>query len=59
MESEFVMLAQKWSKIAARKKLILGLCDLLVMGLGQDQQQHLAVHSGGVSRGRAVAVAER
>ena len=27
------------------------------LGLGQDQQQHPAVHTGGVSRGRSVDVA--
>ena len=36
----------------AKKKesRFLGLHDSLLMGLGQDQQQHPAVHSGGVKR---------
>ena len=34
----------------AKKSLFLGLCKSLLMGLGQDQQQHPSVHSGGVSR---------
>ena len=29
-----------------------GLCDSLLMGLDQNQQQHPALHTGGVSRGR-------
>ena len=36
--SEYAILARKWSKITA-------FCDSLFMGLGQDQQQHPAVHS--------------
>ena len=31
---------------------VVGLCDSLLMGLGQDQQQHSAVHIGGANRGR-------
>ena len=34
----------------------LGLCDSLLRLLGQDQQQHPAVHTGGVSMQVAVAV---
>ena len=34
------------------KSKFLGLCDSLLMGLRQDQQQHPAVHSVIVSRGR-------
>ena len=29
----------------------MGLCNSLLLGLGQDQQQHSVVHTGGVSRG--------
>ena len=29
-----------------------GLCGSLLLGLGQDQQQHPAVHTGGIGRGR-------
>ena len=36
----------------AEKSIFLGLHNSLLMGLGQDQQQHLAAHTGGVSRGR-------
>ena len=39
MTSYFVIFAQ-----------FLGLCNSLLMYLGQDKQQHPAVHSGGVSR---------
>ena len=34
-----------------------GLRNSLLMGVGQDQQQHPAEHNGGVSRERVVAVA--
>ena len=43
---KYQFLAQKWSKIATQKKL-----DFCVFA------NHLAVHSGGVSRGGSVAVA--
>ena len=45
------------SKIAARQKVIFGLCHSSLMDLYQDQQQHLTVHSGGISGGGSVAVA--
>ena len=35
----------------------LGLQNSLLMGLGQDHQQYPAVHTGGVNRGRFVALA--
>ena len=54
--SEFVVLVQKWAKITAQKKKtkkdLFGLQNSLLIGLGQDQQQHPAVYTGGVSRGR-------
>ena len=43
---EFAVLAQKWWKLLIKK------VDFWVMGLGQDQKQHPAVHYMGVSRGR-------
>ena len=46
---EFKILAQKLSKIDAIF-LVFYLCISLLMGQGQDQQQHPAVYSGGVSR---------
>ena len=46
MVSEFAIFAQKWSKIASRKNV-----DFLVLA------NHPAVHSGGVSRGRVMALA--
>ena len=55
---QFAILAEKWSKIAAQKKRgFLGFHDSLLMGLVQDQQQHPAVHTGGVIRGGSVALA--
>ena len=36
----------------SEKSKSFGLCDLFLMGLGQDQQQHPAAHKGGVTRGR-------
>ena len=36
---------------------IVGLHNSLLMGQGQDQQQHPAVHIGGISRGGSVALA--
>ena len=50
--SDLTILAQKWPKIAAWKKVLFGLCHSLFMDLGQDQHQHPTVHSGGVSRER-------
>ena len=44
MVSEFAILAQK------RPKTFFGLHNLFLVGLGQVQQQHPAVHIGGVSR---------
>ena len=41
----------------AKKKFFLGLCDSLLMGLGQEQQQHPAVHTGELAGGGSVAVA--
>ena len=59
--SEFAILAQKWLKTALWKKnRFLGLCNSLLMGLGQDQKQHPAVHTGGISKGTVrVCVSER
>ena len=34
----------------------MGHCNSLLIGLGQEQEQHPAMHSGGVSKGRSVAV---
>ena len=52
-----MIFAQKWLKIAARKiDDFVGLCNSLLMGLGQDQQ-HPAVHTGGLVEGGSVAVA--
>ena len=45
--SEFTILAQKLLKITALRVFLGGLCNLLLMGLGQHQQQHPAMHSGG------------
>ena len=39
------------------KSRFLGPCNSLLVGLGQDQQQHLTVHTGGVIKRRVVAVA--
>ena len=50
------MLALKWSNIAGRKNLIFGSCNLLLMGLGQYQQQHPIVHSGELAGGGSIAV---
>ena len=33
------------------------LCNSLSMGLGQDKQQHTAVHTKGDNRGESMAVA--
>ena len=38
--SEFAILAQKWTKLLHTKK-----GDFWMMGQGQDQQQHPAVHT--------------
>ena len=51
----FQFLAHNLLKIAAQRKeksRFLGLCNSLLMGLGQDQQKYTAVHTVGVSRGR-------
>ena len=46
--SEFLILVQIcW---------FLGSCDSLLLGLGQDEQKHLTVRTGEVSRGMSVAV---
>ena len=50
--SEFAFFAKKWLKITMQKSRLLGLCNLLFMGLGQDQQQHPDVNTEEVSRGR-------
>ena len=49
----FAISAQKWLKIAAQIKSY-----FWVMGLCPDQQQHPAVHTGVVSRGGCMAVAD-
>ena len=46
---------QSITKVYLRTAEILGLCDLLLMGIGQEQQ-HPAAPTGGVSWDRAVAV---
>ena len=53
--SEFAIWTQKWMQIAAAQEFVCRLCDSLLIGIGQDQQQHPAVHTGGVSRGRVCA----
>ena len=50
--SDLAILAQKCSKIAARKKVFSCPCYSLLIDLGQDQQQDPSVRSGGISRGR-------
>ena len=51
IDLRFTILAQKWSKIAAQNFFgFVSLCHSLLMSLGHNQQQHLTVHSGGVSR---------
>ena len=35
-----------------KKSCFVDLCDSLLKGLGQNQQHHPAVHTGGVNRGR-------
>ena len=58
--SNLGMLARKRLKIAAKNCfLFVSLCHLLLMDLGQDQQQHPTVHSGGNIRYVAVAVGDR
>ena len=52
MAQKIPILAQKWLKFDARKTNRFFFGNSLLMGLGQDQQQHLAVHTGRVSRGR-------
>ena len=47
--SDFAILAQKWSKIAAHFFLLFFRVSLLI-DLGHNQQQHPTVHSWGVSR---------
>ena len=54
LASEITILAQKWSKIAARK-ILLGLCDSLLIVHGPDQFP--AAHTGGVIKGGLVVVA--
>ena len=56
--SEFAILAQKFKKNCCTKKRVdFGSLQLIMMGLGQEQQRHPAVHTGGVSRGGSKAVA--
>ena len=50
--SESTDKTQKWSKIVNIKLFFFGLRNSLLIGLGQDQQQHPVVHNGGVSTGR-------
>ena len=45
MSKKFVILARR------KRQVVLGLCNSLLMGLGQDRQQHLAVHTGGIREG--------
>ena len=46
-------LGSEIEKISARKKVrFFGLCNLLLMGQGQAQQQHPDVCTRGVSRGK-------
>ena len=40
----FSEMVENWH---VEKSTLLGLCDSLLMGLCQDQQQHPAVHTGG------------
>ena len=43
--------------LVSEKSRFFSPCNSLLMGLGQDQQQHPTVHIGGISRGGSVAVA--
>ena len=51
---DYAILVQKWLKIVAQtlKKNLNGFGNSFFMGLGQHQQQHPAVHTGGLSRGK-------
>ena len=40
-----------------KKKWFLGLCNLMLLGLGQDQPQDPAVHTGELAGGGSVALA--
>ena len=50
--NERTLVSEMVNNCCAVNKYFVGLHNSLLMGLGQDQQLHLAVLTGGVSRGR-------